>query len=178
MNLDAGTLPLLMSGEAPWHWALSGAALGAITLLLLWTTNIRLGISTSYESFCSLVSDLPYFRREAMGPKGRWRFAFAGGLVAGGLVSALLAGGLAPAWELGIFDARIGWGPAGKVAWMFAGGLLIGLGTRTAGGCTSGHGLFGLAHLERAAIRSVLAFLATGILTANLVFRVLFPAGG
>ena len=47
-----------------------------------------------------------------------------------------------------MFDSVIGLGPAGKLAWMFVGGLFIGFGTRLANGCTSGHGIFGLANFE------------------------------
>jgi uncharacterized membrane protein YedE/YeeE len=55
---------------------------------------------------------------------------------------------------------------------MFAGGLCIGFGTRLAGGCTSGHGIFGVSHLERASLEATLAFLAAGIVTTHLVYRV------
>ena len=48
------------------------------------------------------------------------------------------------ALNAGRFDQVIGLGHAGKLAWMFIGGLLIGFGTRLGGGCTSGHGIFGL----------------------------------
>jgi uncharacterized membrane protein YedE/YeeE len=54
---------------------------------------------------------------------------------------------------------------------MFGGGLLIGFGTRMAGGCTSGHGIFGISNLERASIESTLAFMAAGIVTTNLIYR-------
>jgi uncharacterized membrane protein YedE/YeeE len=59
----------------------------------------------------------------------------------------------------------------GKLAWMFGGGLLIGFGTRMAGGCTSGHGIFGIANLERASLESTIAFVAAGMLTSNLIYR-------
>lgn len=114
----------------------------------------------------------PYFRRsEVLGSSG-WRLPFLGGLVLGGFLSAASSGGWWPLWALGRFDAALGWGHAGKVAWMFAGGLLIGFGTRLAGGCTSGHGIFGMSNLERASFESVLAFLAAGIAASNLVYRV------
>ena len=57
---------------------------------------------------------------------------------------------------------------------MFAGGALIGFGTRMAGGCTSGHGIFGISNLERASIESTLAFVAAGMLTTNLVYRIVW----
>jgi uncharacterized membrane protein YedE/YeeE len=68
----------------------------------------------------------------------------------------------------------IGLGHAGKLAWMFAGGLFIGFGTRLAGGCTSGHGIFGMSNFERPSLVSTLSFMAAGILTTQIVYRVIF----
>lgn len=163
---------LILHDLTPLHWSLAGAAIGAITLLLLFTTNQRLGISTGFENLCSLVSRAPYFQRSEIVGSNGWRLPFLAGLVLGGFLSAITSGGWKPFWDLGMFDATFGWGPAGKVAWMFAGGLLIGFGTRLAGGCTSGHGIFGLSNLERASLESTLAFMASGIVTTNLIYRV------
>jgi uncharacterized membrane protein YedE/YeeE len=162
---------LILHHLQPYHWAVAGFAIGAITLLLLWVTNQRLGISTGFENLCGLVIRAPYFRRSEIGESNGWRLPFLGGLVAGGFLSAATSGGWSPFWDLGMFDAAIGWGPAGKLAWMFCGGLLIGFGTRMAGGCTSGHGIFGLSNLERASLESTLAFMAAGIVTSNLIYR-------
>jgi hypothetical protein len=92
----------------------------------------------------------------------------------GGLVSAASGGGWQPLWALGIFDEVIGWGPAGKLAWMFAGGLLVGFGTRLAGGCTSGHGIFGISNLELPSLVTTISFMAAGIVTTQLIYRVVF----
>lgn len=162
---------LILHGIETYHWAVAGLALGAITLLLLWVTNQRLGISTGFENLCALVVRVPYFQRGEISGSQGWRLPFLGGLVLGGALSAATSGGWAPFWDLGRFDTVLGWGPAGKLAWMFGGGLLIGFGTRMAGGCTSGHGIFGISNLERASVESTLAFLAAGIVTSNLVYR-------
>ena len=163
---------LILHGLEPLPWWLGGAAIGAITLLLLFVTHQRLGISTGFENLCALVVRAAYFRRDEIRSSHAWRLPFLGGLVLGGLLSAATSGGWRPFWELGMFDASFGWGPAGKLAWMFVGGLFIGFGTRLAGGCTSGHGIFGVANLERASVESTLAFMAAGIVTTNLVYRV------
>ena len=142
--------------------------------------TIRLGrssfalnvISTGLENLCALAIDAPYLRRGEIVRSHGWRLPFLAGLVLGGFLSALLAGGWSPFWDLGRFDAAIGLGPAGKLAWMFGGGTLIGFGTRLAGGCTSGHGIFGVSNLERASLESTLAFIAAGMLTTNLVYRI------
>ena len=145
-----------------------------MTLALLFLGNRRLGISTGFEDVCSLVLDAPYFRREAViGARG-WRLPFLGGLVLGGVVSAVAGGGWSTTWALGMFDTVIGLGPLGKLAWMFGGGLLIGFGTRLAGGCTSGHGIFGMSNLELPSLVSTVSFMAAGLVTTNLIYRVVF----
>jgi uncharacterized membrane protein YedE/YeeE len=135
--------------------------------------NQRLGISTGFENICGLVIRAPYFRRSEVRGSAGWRLPFLGGLVLGGFLSAATSGGWAPIWALGRFDDALEWGHAGKLAWMFAGGLLIGFGTRLAGGCTSGHGIFGMSNLERASFQAVLSFLAAGSVTSNLIYRVI-----
>jgi uncharacterized membrane protein YedE/YeeE len=162
---------LILHDLVPLRWARGGAAIGVITLLLLWVTSQRLGISTGFENLCALVVKAPYFRRSEIAGSHGWRLPFLGGLVAGGALSAATSGGWAPFWDLGMFDAAIGWGPLGKLLWMFGGGVLIGFGTRLSGGCTSGHGIFGLSNLERASFEATAAFMAAGVLTSHGVYR-------
>ena len=167
-------MTLILNDVTAIHWAVAGAAIAAITLILLIVSNHRLGISTGFEDVCSLVLDAPYFRRASVLSGRDWRMPFLGGLVVGGFVSAVLGGGWSPTWALGMFDERIGWGPAAKVVWMFAGGLLIGFGTRLAGGCTSGHGIFGLSNLELPSLISTVSFMAAGLVITNLIYRAIF----
>ncbi|NUU00623.1 YeeE/YedE family protein [Herbaspirillum robiniae] len=97
--------------------------------------------------------------RAASGERG-WRAAFVAGLVAAPLLGAL-AGWHAPPH----IDA--GW-PA-----VIAAGFMVGVGTRYAGGCTSGHGVCGI---SRGALRSVAAtatFMAAGFVTVFVLRHVL-----
>jgi uncharacterized membrane protein YedE/YeeE len=166
-------MPLILHELQPIHWALAGAGISLVTLTLLWVSSHRLGVSTGFENVCSLVVRAPYFRRDAVRGSNSWRLPLLGGLVLGGFLSAVLGGGWDPFWALGRFDEEIGWGPAGKVIWMFLGGLLIGFGTRLAGGCTSGHGIFGLSNLELPSLVSTISFMAAGAVTTNLIYRVI-----
>ena len=170
-------MPLILHHLPPIHWFAAGAGIALITLALLFIANRRLGISTGLEDVCSYVLPVPYFARDAVVSARQWRLPFIAGLVIGGFVSAVLGGGWAPTWDLGIFDQVIGYGPAGKVAWMFVGGLFIGFGTRLAGGCTSGHGIFGLSNFELPSVISTISFMASGILTTQLLYRVIFHLG-
>ena len=167
-------MPLILDGLPPLHWAVAGAGVAAVTLCLLLVANRRLGVSTGFEDVCSLVLRQSYFRRESLLASRTWRMPFVVGLVLGGLLSALAGGGWTPTWELGMFDERIGFGPAGKLAWMFTGGLFIGFGTRLGGGCTSGHGIFGMSNLELPSILTTMSFMAGGIVTTQLLYRLVF----
>ena len=81
-----------------------------------------------------------------------WRIAFIAGLLAAPLCYAIV-GKLPPI----TFDATL---PAIAVA-----GLLVGIGTRYGAGCTSGHGICGIARLSPRSIAATLCFMAAGMAT-------------
>lgn len=166
-------MTLILNDLAPLHWALGGAIIAFVTLCLLFVANHRLGISTGFEDVCSLVLPNAYFRRGSLLSGRAWRLPFLAGLAGGGFLSAVTGGGWQPTWDLGMLDAALGLGPVGKLAWMFVGGLLIGFGTRLAGGCTSGHGIFGMSNFELPSVLATLSFMAGGVITTNLLYRVL-----
>ena len=53
--------------------------------------------------------------------------------------------------------------------WLVAGGLLVGFGTRMGSGCTSGHGVCGIARLSPRSLVATCVFLATGMVVATLL---------
>jgi uncharacterized membrane protein YedE/YeeE len=165
-------MPLIVTGAPPIHWMLAGVLIAAVTLVLLYVGNRRLGLSSGFEDLCSLVLNAPYFRRGSLLAARHWRLPFLAGLVLGGFLSAALAHGWTLTWAVPMLDRALPLGPIAKLAWMFVGGLFIGFGTRLAGGCTSGHGIFGIANLERSSVLTTMAFMASGILTTQLLYRV------
>ena len=58
-------------------------------------------------------------------------------------------------------------------ATLIVGGLLVGIGTRLANGCTSGHGVCGLARLSRRSLAATLTFMAAGFATVFVARHVL-----
>jgi len=56
---------------------------------------------------------------------------------------------------------------------LIAGGLLVGYGTRLGNGCTSGHGVCGMARLSRRSIAATASFMAAGFATVYLVRHVI-----
>lgn len=55
---------------------------------------------------------------------------------------------------------------------LVAGGFLVGFGSRAGSGCTSGHGICGLARLSKRSLVATLSFMATGFLTVFLMRHV------
>jgi uncharacterized membrane protein YedE/YeeE len=90
-----------------------------------------------------------------------WRFAFLLGLLAAPWVYRLIAGTSAP--------LRI---DAGWMA-VVAAGLLVGIGTRYGGGCTSGHGVCGISRLSPRSLVATCVFMSAGFVTVLLLRHVL-----
>lgn len=105
-------------------------------------------------------------RTAVRGPGRDWRIAFVSGLVVAGLGATLS----------GHADAAAGLDTTGWPRLAIA-GLLVGIGTSLANGCTSGHGVCGLARGSRRSIVAVPVFMGTAILTVALV-RILGQAAG
>jgi uncharacterized membrane protein YedE/YeeE len=92
---------------------------------------------------------------------GAWRFAFVFGLVSAGVIGALIA---PQAFAVNVDRSA----PA-----LILAGLLVGFGTRTGNGCTSGHGVCGLGRLSRRSLAATLSFMTTGALAAFVVNHLL-----
>lgn len=132
--------------------ALAGGALIGLSASALLVLNGRVaGIS-------SIVGGLVLPRPRELA----WKVAFIAGLLAGGLVLA---------WR---WPAVIAPQPAAIPGVLVAvAGLLVGFGTQLGGGCTSGHGVCGLAQGSRRSLLAVVTFMATGGLAAFFVRHVL-----
>lgn len=92
----------------------------------------------------------------------RWRAAFLGGLLAGGVVVAMLFPGA----------LRSSAAPLPLALTVLA-GLLVGVGTQLGSGCTSGHGVCGLSRLSKRSFIATMTFMLAGALATFLVQHVL-----
>jgi uncharacterized membrane protein YedE/YeeE len=138
-----------MSHWIEWSRALAGGVLiGASTALFLAFNGRIAGISGIVGGLVSIVKGDTY-----------WRAMFVAGLVVGGVALALLA----PS-TMGASVASL---PVVALA-----GALVGVGTRLGNGCTSGHGVCGVARLSPRSIAATIVFISTGAI-AVLVRRAL-----
>ena len=90
-----------------------------------------------------------------------WRAVFIVGLLLGAFIYVLATGGALPV----NIQASL---PAMVIA-----GLLVGFGTRLGSGCTSGHGISGIARFSKRSIVATLMFMATAIITVFVTYHVL-----
>ncbi len=78
---------------------------------------------------------------------------------------AFLLGLLLPALVFGVGTPRFAHG----LPWLAASGLLVGIGTQVGSGCTSGHGVCGLANVSLRSLVATLTFMAVAVVTVFLV---------
>jgi uncharacterized membrane protein YedE/YeeE len=144
-------------------WWIAGPVLGLVIVSFLALANKRFGVLGG-------VTDLVHGSAEGRGLRS-WRTLLVLGIVLGGLGYALLAGAPDAGSSYSWLDAHLSLG--GEVAVLFGAGLLIGVGARTAGGCTSGHGLTGSALASPASIVSMMTIMATAIGTTFVLEAVI-----
>jgi uncharacterized membrane protein YedE/YeeE len=89
-----------------------------------------------------------------------WRGAFLGGLFVGGILLRFTA----PQLFFNTAD--------NSALGLIVAGLLVGVGTRLSGGCTSGHGVCGIARLSRRSLVATGVFMAAGFLATYLLRHV------
>jgi uncharacterized membrane protein YedE/YeeE len=125
---------------------LGGALIGtAISLMLLLNGRV------------TGVSGIVGTALKEPGAVSRWRWAFLGGLFCGGLLLRVFY----PAALQSSLDRG--------APMLIVAGLLVGFGTLLGNGCTSGHGICGLARLSKRSVAATLVFMAFGVLAATLV---------
>jgi uncharacterized protein len=139
-----------MANFTPLSAAIGGALIGLSAVLLMLLTGRIAGISGIFGGLLNPDSS----------DRG-WRIAFIAGLI----LAPLLAG-----W--------IGYGmptPQLPANWsvIVAAGLLVGFGARLGGGCTSGHGICGVARLSVRSITATAIFMLTAIATVAITRHVL-----
>jgi uncharacterized membrane protein YedE/YeeE len=139
-----------MANFTPVSAAIGGALIGLSALLLMLLTGRIAGISGVFAGLLGLGTN----------DKG-WRGAFVAGLI----LAPLVAGAIGHAMPSPQMPAS--WGV------VIAAGLLVGFGTRIAGGCTSGHGICGIARLSVRSMTATAIFMVTALVVVAFTRHVL-----
>ena len=139
-----------MANFTPLSAAIGGALIGLSAVLLMLLTGRIAGISGIFGGLLNPA-----------GNDKSWRVAFIAGLI----LAPLLGGWIGHAVPT----------PQLPSSWtvIIAGGLLVGFGARLGGGCTSGHGICGVARLSVRSIAATAIFMLTAIATVAVTRHVL-----
>jgi uncharacterized membrane protein YedE/YeeE len=179
-----------------WPWYVAGPII-ALVLVLMTFFGKKFGVSSNLETACSIlgagkISD--YFKSDWKSQK--WNLVFILGALLGGFISQqflmtdetshisiettawladlgfLNAGGMFLPEEIFALDSLSN----PKVLFLLIfGGLLVGFGTRYAGGCTSGHAISGLSNLQLPSLVAVVGFFIGGLVMVHFLFPLIFP---
>ncbi len=162
---------------ATWSPYIAGAGIGVLIWTVFLLSDHPLGCSTGFSNTAGMVEsgvsgsrarEMPYYQKFV--PAIDWYWMLLIGIVIGGFLSAYLSGTLALVTVPPVFGAAFGTSPVFRFAVALAGGILLGLGARWAGGCTSGHGISGTLQLSLSSWVAAACFFAGGILAAGLLF--------
>ena len=170
---------LWQSADSLWPAWMAGAAIGTLAFAQRWLTDQPLGCSAAFGNACArLGSRLPLFQSAAHGRHTDWKLWFLVGIFLGGLLASLTGGGFAAPTNFGsLYSALMPHDTAGRILWWLFGGVLIGLGARMAGGCTSGHTINGVAMGSPASVVASVFFFIAALLTAQIAHGVLRITG-
>jgi uncharacterized membrane protein YedE/YeeE len=173
----------------PWPWYVAGPLIGLTVPLLLWLGNKPFGISSNLRHICAacIPGKIPFFNYNWK--KESWNLLFVAGTVIGGWLGAVLLSNPEPVqihpdvvaamkqYDIQDLSNLV---PSDLFNWnqlfslrgllmMIGGGLLVGFGTRYAGGCTSGHSITGLSNLQWPSLVATICFMAGGFVMTNFI---------
>lgn len=183
---------------ATWPWYLSGFLIGAVMLLLIYFGK-NFGMSSNLRTMCSILGagKTSYFFKFDWKAQ-RWNLTVVLGAMIGGWLAVTFLTDPAKAdivvlnpvtvtelQQLGIDEPNNKLMPSALtdfealqdpkiLAILLIGGILVGFGTRYAGGCTSGHAISGLSNLQLPSLIAVIGFFIGGLIMSWLLLPLIF----
>ena len=178
-----------------WPWYFSGFLIGMIMLCLIYFGKV-FGMSSNLRSLCSMAGAGKYVSFFNFDWKSqRWNLVVVLGAMLGGFVAVHFMSDpsnvdinpktIAQLAQLGIdapngklmpdalFGSQVLQSPK-SILILLIGGILIGFGTRYAGGCTSGHAISGLSNLQLPSLKAVIGFFIGGLIMAHFLLPLIF----
>lgn len=137
--------------------SLIGGALIGLSAGLLWVVNGRIA------GIAGVLGNIVPLRENEIG----WRVVFLGALIVGAGLAWYIGPALVPSLTIVTPTQST---PLGLLV---IAGVLVGVGTRLGNGCTSGHGVCGLARLSRRSLAAVITFMLLGFVTVTIVRHVI-----
>jgi uncharacterized membrane protein YedE/YeeE len=178
-----------------WHWSITGFLIGIIMLTLNYFGKV-FGMSSNLRSLCTLAGAAKFADFFRFDVKAQyWNLMVLLGAMIGGFVAVHFMSDPsnvdinpqtiaqletmhidAPNGKLlpdALFGNAVFESPK-MILILLIGGLLIGFGSRYAGGCTSGHAIAGMSNLQRQSLKAVIGFFVGGLIMAHFIFPLIF----
>jgi len=175
-----------------WPWYIGGPIIAFVMISLIYLGK-SFGFSSNFRTLCAAMgagNSCSFFDFNWKSQK--WNLLFLVGSVIGGYIAAtVLSDNQIP--EISSYTTQylqnLGFNSVGNsysptelfnemsvknIAVLIIGGLLIGFGTRYAGGCTSGHAISGLSALQLPSLIAVIGFFIGGLVMVHLLFPLIF----
>ena len=160
-----------------WSPYAAGFGIGVLSWLVFLLSDNTLGASGAYAKTAGMierffkgrqVEERAYYRENP--PEIGWGWMLLAGVVIGSFLSAWISGDFRSVMVPELWEQRIG--SSAFLRWLtaFSGGILLGIGSRWADGCTSGHGISGTLQLVVSSWVAALCFFIGGVLTALIIF--------
>lgn len=166
--------------EVQWSPYAVGIGIGILSWFTWLISKKPIGCSTSFARSAGMIERLfrgqkvetkPYYQE--VQPVVDWQWMLVLGMIAGALLSSLLSGDFGWQWVPAQWAVAFGTNALVRVVVALLGGVLLGFGSRWAGGCTSGHGISGTMQLAVSSWISAICFFVGGIIMAQLLFAII-----
>ena len=178
----------------PWPWYISGPLISLVMFLMLYFGK-SFGVSSNLRTMCSMAGAgkaAEFFRFDWKA--NIWNLVFIFGALFGGFIArqyltidpgvAISTQTVVDLNSLGIANAGSDFAPSILFSWesltslrgmiiLVIGGILIGFGTRYAGGCTSGHAISGLSNLQLPSLIAVVGFFIGGLIMTHFLLPII-----
>ena len=179
----------------PWPWYVTGPMIAVVMLALIYFGK-TFGMSGNLRTFCTIGGAGRFSSFFKFDWKDEiWNLTVVAGAIIGGYLAVhFLSDGsvidlnpntVSKLGTLGFEDAGASLLPPELYDWSSAltlkgllilvgGGILVGFGTRYAGGCTSGHAITGLSNLQWPSLVAVIGFFIGGLIMNHFLYPIIF----
>ena len=179
----------------PWPWYVAGPIIGMVMLVLVFCGK-EFGVSANLRTLCSMCGagkKTEFFQFEWK--KQLWNIVVVLGAIIGGFVSNQYltnSSGVAISDSTKDSLSKLGFTNVGEsyvpaeifgmeaisswegILFLIIGGVLVGFGSRYAGGCTSGHAISGLSNFQLPSLIAVIGFFIGGLITTFVLIPLIF----
>jgi len=160
-----------------WSPYIVGAGIGILSWFTFLISNKPIGCSTAFARTSGMIEQIitgkslnnqPYYQKFPVVIDWEWMFVI--GIIIGSIISALLSGEFQFRFIPSLWMARFGIAFFPRFITALLGGIVLGIGARWAGGCTSGHGISGTMQLALSSWLAAILFFVGGVFAARIIY--------